>query len=199
MQLQKNRYGNIVVIDAIPEQHKHMMQSRLQPLCRKLGIDYADAVVEFSKWGPVKQGVVVLAKDVDALSEALVARDARNIKARAAREEKRKKVAKINADRFSADIEEYVTEIINEFPKISKDTAKHIALYSYQYGRVGYSDNSNRAYLATVAYIRHTCTPYDQLIRVFRADRYCGDAQEQAGIQVAPAIRKVIARWKGTA
>lgn len=77
-----NQYGNVDIIDGVPAGYGHVSGRNLQPLCRKMGIKFAPAVVGFTgsrRYGyqPVKDGVVVSAKSAPKLEAALAERDAR--------------------------------------------------------------------------------------------------------------------------
>lgn len=47
-----NSYGNVDVRTKLSKAYVHVGGQRLQPLCRKLGIKYAQALVGFSERGP---------------------------------------------------------------------------------------------------------------------------------------------------
>jgi hypothetical protein len=77
-----NGYGNVDVRNGTPEGYSHVPGKRLQPLCRKLGIDCADALVG---WGgrrrfpkPVFDGVVLAATDKPRLLAEIEKRKLRN-------------------------------------------------------------------------------------------------------------------------
>jgi Rad4 beta-hairpin domain 3/Domain of unknown function (DUF4263) len=79
-------YGNVDIREAIPSGLVHLTQRRLQPLARKLGVPFAEAVVGFNKfrrngfqmYGPVKSGIVVADFDAQAIRSAFEQREARN-------------------------------------------------------------------------------------------------------------------------
>src|SRR5580765_7200394 len=67
-----NRYGDIVVADGVPEGLVHVKQPRLGPTCRRLGIEYASAVVGWNGRNyPEFSGIVIRAADHPVLEEAL--------------------------------------------------------------------------------------------------------------------------------
>ncbi len=77
-----NRYGNVDVRQALPKRYAHISGERLQPLCRKLGIKYAPALVGFEGkkrygYSPVFDGVVVSAQSATKLLKAIKEREAR--------------------------------------------------------------------------------------------------------------------------
>jgi hypothetical protein len=79
--LPMNAHGNIDV-SSLPAHLAHIKGKRLQPLCRKLGIDHCPALTGFtefrpSQFAPVLDGVVVRQKDAPRLLEAIAARDRR--------------------------------------------------------------------------------------------------------------------------
>ena len=81
-----NGYGDVNVEGTIPTGYQHIKGKRLQPLCRKLDIHYANALVG---WGGTKRfpspehdGVVVSLESVPKLLQAIAERDARTEKRR---------------------------------------------------------------------------------------------------------------------
>lgn len=74
-----NRYGNVDVRKGLSKSYRHVSGKRLQPLCRRLGIKFAPALVEFEESGPyirpVFDGVVVWARSAPKLLEAITARN----------------------------------------------------------------------------------------------------------------------------
>lgn len=87
----------VKVYEGVPNGYVHVRGTRLQPLCRKLGLPYADAVVDWSGWRglpwPVKNGVVVEAGDEESLREAM---DARQARAQAWADRERARIARLN-------------------------------------------------------------------------------------------------------
>lgn len=79
----ENEYGNVdLTITGLSSRYQHIRGQRLQPLCRKLGIKYAEAVVGFvgdRRYGfrPRKDGVVVSSQSADKLRALIDERDAR--------------------------------------------------------------------------------------------------------------------------
>ena len=89
-----NQYGNVSVECGVPTGYEHIRGARLQHLCRKLGIQYADALVG---WGgtqkypkPILDGVVVRVDCAARLRTAVTERDQRSAVRR--EREKRKQV-----------------------------------------------------------------------------------------------------------
>lgn len=77
-----NEYGNVDVCSSLPKEFEHVPGKRLQPLCRKLGIRYAPALVGWggSKKYPKPQfdGVVVCHQSADRLRAEIEERERRN-------------------------------------------------------------------------------------------------------------------------
>jgi len=77
-----NGYGNVDVCDGLRKGYVHVRGQRLQPLCRKLGIKFAQAWIGFDgkkRYGyhPVFDGVVVSARSAPKLLTAIKDRDER--------------------------------------------------------------------------------------------------------------------------
>ncbi len=77
-----NQYGNVSVECGVPTGYEHIRGARLQPLCRKCGIEYANARVG---WGgtrkhpkPILDGVVVKVGCATRLRTAVAERDQRS-------------------------------------------------------------------------------------------------------------------------
>lgn len=73
--MQRNEYGNVAVGE-VPADCVHVRGLRLQPLCRKLGIEYAECVVGFTREYrghryPEFDGVVIYRRDEPALQRAI--------------------------------------------------------------------------------------------------------------------------------
>lgn len=74
-----NEYGHVVIVNGVPGGLVHVDQPRLGPTCKKLGIAYAKAVVDWSEFRsrghhkryPVFSGVVIEKSDHPKLMEAL--------------------------------------------------------------------------------------------------------------------------------
>jgi hypothetical protein len=71
-----NAYGNYEIATGIPDGYVHVQRKRLQPLCRRLGIEYIDAVTSIGgnqRYGyhPVKHGFIVRAEDAGRIEAAL--------------------------------------------------------------------------------------------------------------------------------
>ena len=89
-----NTFGNVDVRSGAPKGYVHVKGTRLQPLCRKLGIKFAPALIGFEgekRFGhhPVLDGVVVSERSGPKLLEEISKRTERTAKARAEREKKR--------------------------------------------------------------------------------------------------------------
>jgi Rad4 beta-hairpin domain 3 len=76
-----NSYGNVDVRNGLSQAYRQIKGKRLQPLCRKLGIKFAEALVGFEENGsyyrPIVDGVVVSARSAPKLLEAITARNKR--------------------------------------------------------------------------------------------------------------------------
>jgi hypothetical protein len=91
-----NTFGSVDVRGKLARTYAHVPGPRLQPLCRKLGIRYADALVGFRERGrkarfgysPVLDGVVVSARSAPKLRKAVEDRD-RRAEDRAERDQQR--------------------------------------------------------------------------------------------------------------
>jgi hypothetical protein len=74
-----NSYGNVDVRNGVPKGYEHIGGKRLQPLCRKLGIEFVRALVNIEQSGPYRRrildGVVVPADSAAKLIEAINARN----------------------------------------------------------------------------------------------------------------------------
>lgn len=80
-----NHYGNVDVRNGLSKAYVHVLGQRLQPLCRKMGIKYAQALTGFEERGrrgkfghsPIFDGVVVSARSAPRLLQAVKDRDER--------------------------------------------------------------------------------------------------------------------------
>lgn len=76
-----NEFGNVdLTRQKLGRRYAHVRGKRLQPLCRKLGIKFAEAIVGFDEYrsrcfSPIKDGVVVSARSASKLLAAISARD----------------------------------------------------------------------------------------------------------------------------
>ena len=90
----ENEYRNFdLTRNKLPARYQHVSGNRLQPLCRKLGIRYCEAVVGFEDYGyhkysPVKDGVIVSRQSTPKLMTAIREREKRS-EARRRRQEAR--------------------------------------------------------------------------------------------------------------
>lgn len=83
----KNTYGNIIVRDGVPEGLVHISGKRLQPLARRTGVPFAEAVVDFAQfrgpygkmWRAEKDGIVVALPDAEVIKAEIKAREIRNV------------------------------------------------------------------------------------------------------------------------
>jgi len=80
-----NEFGNVdLTRQKLGKRYVHVKGKRLQPLCRKLGIKFAEAIVGFDEYrsrcySPIKDGVVVSARSAPKLLAAIAARDERTL------------------------------------------------------------------------------------------------------------------------
>jgi hypothetical protein len=76
--MRKNEQGNIDIRQGLEAGLTHVVGQRLGPLCRRLKIDFAPAVIGYRKWYlPIIHGVVVADADAPALLAAISERIAR--------------------------------------------------------------------------------------------------------------------------
>lgn len=73
-----NSFGNVDVRTNVPKRYVHIPGKRLQPLCRKLGIKYAEALTGFEEsrgyWKAITDGVIISARSATKLQVAIEAR-----------------------------------------------------------------------------------------------------------------------------
>ena len=194
-----NSYGNVDVRVKLSRSYAHIPGPRLQPLCRKLGVRYAKALVGFSKEGrhgykPVLDGVVVSAKSAPKLLGAIEERSQRAaLRPRATEEqlaERRKQKQKREAAAFAAGIKEI-------YPGCSNEEAHRIASHACAVGsgRVGRTSSlptEEKVRRAVVAHVRHCHTDYEDLLRGWHDDDDRADAREA----VSGRIRSVLEGWE---
>ena len=198
-----NDYGNVDVREKLSKAYVHVGGQRLQPLCRKLGIKYAQALVGFSERGrkarfgyqPEFDGVVVSARSAQKLRRAIEER----VKRAAERPQKspQQRAAERNrrqhreADSFAAAIE-------SQFPNCPEDEAYEIACHACEVGsgRVGRTATlslEEKVHLAVVAHIRHRHTAYEQLLDDFGDD----EDRRYARHCVSGQIDAILEKWQG--
>lgn len=119
-----NGYGNVDIQASIPDGFQHVKGKRLQPICRKLGIPYANALVGWAgtkKYPkPEMDGVVVPHESAAKLLQAISERDARSVKRRLRETKKQESLLEQRRD-------EQRQAFIQKFPNASEET---IAAYS---------------------------------------------------------------------
>ena len=79
-----NGYGSVDIRNGLAKAYVHIRGQRLQPLCRKLGIKYAEALVDFEErgrkakygWAPRFDGVVISRRSKSKLLQAIAERNA---------------------------------------------------------------------------------------------------------------------------
>lgn len=206
--ISKNAYGNVDIREGVPMGLVHFSRERLQPLCRKIGIDYAEAMTGFTsrskKYGykPVMDGVVVWAKDANKLRDAINEMDARaEIREERAIKAKARKQEKLE--------QKWNLELATRWPGMPDEDRKTILKHTLKVGsgRVGRSTTAeDPVKAAVIAHIRHVHTLYEALFSnvelVDRADfmtreEYLDARREEARRQVAEDITEIYKRWEG--
>lgn len=162
-----NNYGNVDIECRVPKGYQHVPGKRLQPLCRKLGIRYADALVG---WGgtrqypkPLLNGVVVTRRSASRLVAEIEERNRRNPPERRQQAAIRRQIQK---DQRNSELEE-----------MGIDPSGRTALW-LKHGEV--DEYEARLIAFKVAY-RHEHTDYDQIIRSLGRDD-ARDLAEEAPI-----------------
>ena len=198
----KNSFGSIDIRVAVPKGCAHVPGKRLQPLCRKLCIPFAEALVGFAKtrfgYKAVTNGVVVGTRRRARLLRAIEDRAAR-----AKTPEQRAQALKRAQERLEA---RFAEAIKSEFPLIPASEITDIVNHACKKrsGRVGRTGNlpiQDAAVLAVRAHIRHSYTDYDQILyeEMELIDRHDPDAREEARYeareQVAGEIDAKCKEW----
>lgn len=148
-----NRFGCIDIQNGVPKGYTHVNGLRLQPLCKKLKIKFAQALVG---WGgterfpkPTFDGVVVSARAAQKLIKEIEQRNIRSEKSKGTREkekEKRKQKRDEETFRLSA-------------LGIEKGTR------TYQWLKSESIDENEATLIAFKATYRHRFTDYDELLQ----------------------------------
>lgn len=203
-----NCYGNVDVRNGLPSKsYVHVRGERLQPLCRKLGINFAQALigVRKSKYGHTPQfdGVVVSVRSGPKLLQAITEREERT-SIRPERTPEQLQAAK--ARRQERDVAVFAAAIKERYPNCPEEEALIIAGHACHIGsgRVGRSRTADDPVgAAVIAHIRHTYTDYDDILDESyglgydREDRE--DAKRDARSQVWPEIVAKLQNWESTA
>lgn len=116
-----NQYGNVDIQLGVPKGYEHVHGERLQPLCRKLGIMYAQALIG---WGgsrkypkPVLDGVIISNRSSARLREAVAEREQRSALRRHRQQQKGK-------DAIAAELERKRIVFRGQFPNATDETIK---------------------------------------------------------------------------
>lgn len=185
MLLQVNKFGNVDCRGHLPEGCVHVPGKRLQPLCRKLGIVFAEALVDFKKkrgvFKPVLDGVVIESKDEAALRAKLVLRAARRRDPERAKE--------LRQSRITANFAEAIR---TKFPSMPDECVRRCAAHTTEIGR-GRAGRScawlaDPVRAAVVAYARHNHTDYDDYFEQ-------GLERDEARDEVAQEVRELLETW----
>ena len=155
-------YGNVDIREGVPEGLVHIAELRLQPLARKLGVPFAEAVVGFNKfrrgyvqmYGPIKSGIVVAEFDADVVRSAFEQRELRN---RPLRERVRARRWQKREHEQSQRIRVFADSVKRMFPRLSESMAESIATRATEpgSGRVGTNSSlrlEEATWLAVAAY-----------------------------------------------
>lgn len=169
----------------VPQGCVYVRELRLQPLCRKLGIAYAEAQIGLLRKGgvvkPRTQGVVIWAEDEPALRGALLQRELR-------RAPERRREAEREA-RKSAQV---LMQIRNRFPGMSDEDAAAVVERAWKVGggAVGRASKAqDPQLLAVIAHIRHKYTDYDALLFLGRRKRECRDL-------IRARVNEILKAWQ---
>lgn len=160
-----NEYGNVDLTKTrLTKRYRHIRGKRLQPLCRKLQIKYADAVVGWSgkkRYGykPVTDGVVVSAASAPKLLAEIEARRLRNPP------EKREEANRRRHERRIAHLHEAGIY----------DPDSRTARWYEQ----GVIDSYEAQLIQFKASYRHEFTDYDAHLRQLREDAYRHSGQDR--------------------
>ncbi|MEZ5399191.1 MAG: DUF2293 domain-containing protein [Bryobacteraceae bacterium] len=154
-------YGNVDIREGVPSGLKHLAEKRLQPLARKLGIPYAEAVVEIRKfrrdevqmYGAIKSGIVVADYDASAMQGAF---EQREVRRRPLRERERQRRRESSAKKVEL-ARAFADEIKAMFPLLPEQVAASVAVRATKpnSGRVGTQSSlrlQEAVWLAVAAY-----------------------------------------------
>ena len=198
-------YGTVDVRDGVPKGYVHVSGERLQPLCRKLKIKFAEALVGFKSsrrfgYSPVLDGVIVSSRSAAKLRTEIAARDARSASRKKPTPEQR---AAARERREQRDVEKFAARIREQFPSIPPGEDIQIAEHACEIGsgRVGRSTVADDPVMAAViAHVRHCHTDYDDLLD--EACEHAFDREERESLrwairdQVREQILSIIEQWE---
>jgi hypothetical protein len=193
--MQKNDYGNIDIRNGVSDGYAHIRGKRLQPLCKKLNIEYAEAFVGFKRYGmsgykPVIDGIVIKNEDLPHLNQAIQERNKRALTS----DQKEKK----KQQKYEKDVLKFTKMILHYYPACPPAEADRIARNSCEIGsgRVGRSsvlDDDEKAERAVIAHIRHNHTPYHKLLVQYRGDEF---ARDNARDEVRYLVLEILRKWE---
>jgi hypothetical protein len=169
------RLGSLDVSRGVPAGLCHVRGKRLQPLARKLGIAFAEAIIYWDigyqgKEKPVTDGVVVSISDAPKLHQEILARNTRSAK-------RAKSVSRRDERIESA----FAAKIRERFPSMPAGEEFTIAAHATERGsgRVGRSTTaSDPVGLAVAAHVRWTHTDYPQALSEYE-DLYREDGDHR--------------------
>jgi hypothetical protein len=176
----------------VPKGYAHVPGDRLQPVCRKLRVKYAAALVGWQDRGrryparPVLDGVVVHASVAEKVRRAAADRAARS---RPRLPEQRAADRDRRQERETARFAQVVRE---RFPGMPETEVLACARHATEIGsgRVGRSRVAeDPVYPAVVAHVRHEHTRYEELL-------FEGWDRDEARDAVREEVRRVIERWE---
>lgn len=206
-----NHFGSVDVRGKLSKVYVHIRGRRLQPLCRKLKIKYANALVGFKErgrkarfgWSPELDGVVVSNRSAPKLLSAIEERQkqaaSRPIVTDEARKARRERRQKQDEARF-------YKAILMRFPQIPPEEAKEISEHtceigSGRVGRSGVVGIEAAVELAVQAHVRHNHTEYDTLLYDGTEEYMTDDERQQlrfeAREQVSNRIDEILEQWSG--
>ena len=178
----------------VPDGRTHISGKRLQPVCRKLAIDYSDALVGWtpshSRYYPDRpeyDGVMVATADAPKLLAAIAVRDA-------SRERRQKR-----------DTAKFADRIRSAWPGMPEADVLACAerateIDSRRVGRSSTATDPVRA--AVVAYARHKYTGYDRMLsgRTVNVRSYYDrqDTRDQCRADIRDDLSTVLSRWEPT-
>lgn len=204
-----DQFGSVDVRNKLSKSYVHIRGQRLQPLCRKLKIKYAQALVDFEErgrnarfgWSPKFDGVVVASKSANKLFQAIEERNKRTAARPVVTEEVKRQRRERKQQRDAA---RFVEAILERFPLIPKEEANEIAEHtctigSGRVGRSGVVTVYEAVELAVRAHVRHNHTDYESIL-YDSSEGYMSFEERQeirrdARKQVAEKIDEVVESW----
>lgn len=203
-----NGFGSVDVRATLSKRYVHVPGKRLQPIWRKLGIKYANALTGFIDkkrfgWKPVLDGVVVSSQSAPKLIAEIENRRQRNTFTPEQLEQRQKARKRQKARRQQKDIEEFASLIRINYPSIPDGEDVEIATRACKIGsgRVGRSKMADDPVrLAVVAHVRHSHTEYDDILDDEMPHATDWEEREEirhfARESVADKIDAILAEWE---